>query len=908
MFRHRSLLLSNVRRFRGSFIFLLAGALARPVNAQIPVSLDPAEASLLAPAAGPRRAPAIDPATLYDPAEAERFRVLRSSLTAAEETRPELRLRALKGFLDYDDEEQVLYGPGRTQIEFGNMFLEADRVIIDNRLQEVQAEGNVILRFRDTEKRNEINADSMRYNFAENEGVAFNVEGEYEPMFFKSEPSPEDEAAGVPPFRQVSEAESLFRNTSITSCNFKVPHYRIRAREIILFAGDRIFFRGATFYINDIPTLYLPFFTRSMTGGSPWFVQLGSGGDTGARMRIGYQYQHQSKEPSLDDDDEYITRSHGQAQALVDLMAQRGLGGGFNYKYKFEFGRHEGEFESYAINDTDREVGENKFSSDPDVHDEAQRWQILWRHRSEITEHTTAVINVDAFSDPEIFDDILDRFKGDSDSRRYRQPVRRGRAAITYVREAWVARILVEAKDRVGIDRFNDFSDPSDNNNDFDFDPGVKLKDSDSNSIANDRWGRVSERLPEVTIATRYLPIGRSPFYFMHETRAFNNLDKGLNTVDDGDDAFVRGVDIYNQLLWQHKLTERYILLARIGVGVGLADRQDDDLGAEPKDLTPANDGLILLNKDGDFLVGSDTFNLDDIEPFFAYIDAALKLNARFSDALTGFVEWQFRETTDDFIGDFYAEVGDLTSREDLFDFRLREHLIKANLTYTLLHPSLVVFANAGANLKSGGDIFPSENVGFWNLGGKFSNRRRTFLATASIGQTTRQLLHPSDPGEGEQTSDFFRARAEYRPIHGRWHTSVNFTSRSTSGRTVEDFSKDRKRTFFSDEESRTRVTWIYGRELGPKWDTEFRLKWDDRVDGLRDIEWILQRDLHDAVAIVRIRSEQNEKDVDDREDNSRDLDITFGLKLKLPDSEAVFGAGDITTLAQQQRSPVLAY
>ena len=231
------------------------GALPNAPAQDVPEALDPAEARRLAP---------IDPfpATLtptvapipYDRTEAERFRILRRSLAPEPLSEKDLVVRPLEGYIDWDQVEDVIYSPGRTRVQQGNFILEADKLIIDNRLGEIQAEGNVIMRTvggaNTYGSDNEIHADALRYNFAEGEGIATNIRGFYPPMYFKTERAGGDDDEEPSPMRMVSAEESLFRNTSVTACNFVVPHYRIRAREIILFANDRVFFRGATVFVG----------------------------------------------------------------------------------------------------------------------------------------------------------------------------------------------------------------------------------------------------------------------------------------------------------------------------------------------------------------------------------------------------------------------------------------------------------------------------------------------------------------------------------------------------------------------------------------------------------------------------------------------------------------------------------
>ena len=146
-----------------------------------------------------------------------------------------------------------------------------------------------------------------------------------------------------------------------------------------------------------------------------------------------------------------------------------------------------------------------------------------------------------------------------------------------------------------------------------------------------------------------------------------------------------------------------------------------------------------------------------------------------------------------------------------------------------------------------------------------------------------------------------------YSPLHGRWWSRLIVDHSSVSGVEVER-GIDRRLTFFSDEDTRTRVELDYGIKLGPKWNTEFRVEWDERVSGLREVEWIIQRDLHDAVASVRLRLDQDIIRADDRDDNVTEFDVSFGIELKLPDQGEAFGPGDIRTMRERLRQPVIAY
>jgi hypothetical protein len=900
----------------GGFLLYVLLAGTAPAQQDAAAGLDPDEAARLRRVEDPRVAePPRGPTPFHIPAEGERIRALRTAQAPPDYVEGGLNVRALEGFLDFDEADQILYGPGRTQVVYQGMFLEADRLILDNRLQEVQGEGNVIFRRLDRPAGEEIRADWMRYNFAEEEGVAFGARGQSPPIYFRTmEPKPGADPT-LPPLRQISPQESIFRHTEVSGCDFVVPHYFVRAREIILFPQDRIFFRGASFYVSGVPVMHLPFYTRGLQDGSPWFFKVGSGGRTGTRVRLGYQFEHEVHEPSFEDESFMQQRSFGQAQWFADYLSKRGFGAGMDYKYQFDFDRHRGRLQAYGIGDDDRTVVGARPGDEPE--DESNRWQLYWQHRSQLNDRLSLIVNIDALSDPEVYYDILDQFAPD-DGERGRVIERRGRVALTYLREAYVARLLLEVKDRAGLNRFNNFALPFDDDRNFDLDPFTSLEDSDSDGISRDRWGRVTKRLPELTFATRYLPMRRAPLYYMSEISIYNNLDKGLNTVSTKDDAWVRGLEFYNQLLWQYKFTERLVLIAKLGAGAGVAIREESDLGIDLESVAPDAaglrrvDNLFFTDTEGTFLVGDEEFNHDDIDDFYAWADASLRLNARFTDALSGYLEWRFRETTDDFVGDFYARIGDYTSREDLFNYRLKEHWLEGGLNYRLLHPDLLLYANAGINLKSDADVFPNERLRNWRVGARWTNRARTLTLDGSVGGDTNQVGAASDGGEQDRFT--VRSQLVYSPIHRRWFTRVSFSHTSSSGDRIQADDSDQF-TLFTDSDTRNRVTWSYGRELGPKWRTRFDVNWESRSSdggesssGLRDIRWELQRDLHDALVILQVRRRLDLTEVENRNDFVAELDFQLGLQFKLPAQEVAVGAGEIRTIDAAPRRPVAAY
>ncbi|MEN6627440.1 MAG: hypothetical protein ABFD69_14545 [Candidatus Sumerlaeia bacterium] len=875
-----------------------------PAETERQPALDRGEARRLAPAQTLPSDMAIEQ-ILPPQASRARLEELRQTLNPRAESTAPVRIRALEGFLDFDAERQVFYSPGRARIQYNRYDLVADRLIYDQRLEEFQAEGNVELKFDSTV----IKADSMRYNIRDQEGLAQNVNGSYGPVHFRMA----EQGKGAPAqFQKVSRNESVFRNTNVTTCDFKVPHYFVRGREVMLYQNDRIFFRGATIYVSGVPVLYLPVYTRSLIEPSPWSFQLGYGDRTGARVRVGYRYSHRTEEPSLDDEKIFETRSEGVALVYMDLLSRIGYGGGFDYNYSLADGRHRGELSVYGLSDHNREVA----GADPDddeLYSEGSRWRFGLLNRSQLSQDLSLVFNIDEFSDPDIFYDALDYFTADQKMERYRQVERRGRGALTYAREAYVGRIMADVKDRIGLDRYTDYSNPKDNDRDFDLEPSKKLDDVDADGISKDRWGRVTERF-ETSLASRWLPIGRTPTYYNAQFNLYRALDKGLNTVSGDDDAWVGGGEFYQALMRQWKLSERYTLLTKAGIGVGGAERDNDDYGIDFDDdwTDPQKiDGVTFVDDDH-FLVGERKRSFDQINPFYLWGDAEARLNARFSDSLNGWLRWRGRQTTDDFIGDWYASLGSLTYREDLYNYKIRENWLETQLNYDLARPILRLYAGGGVNMIPEEDLYSQEPTAYVRTGYGWANQLRTLTSDGSIGIRRRQVYDPTDPDEYQENRFYVNWRNTYQPIHQRWWTGVDVRYEKALNEKG-DRDVDSDETFFSDVDPHEEVRWRFGSKIGPKYSTEFYVNWDKQVGGLHELNWRLNRDLHDAVGWVAVRldtkNERGEHDADSRHDQqANNMDVRFGMDFKLAQKNVPIGPDMGRTIREPARSPELQY
>ncbi len=800
-----------------------------------------------------------------------------------------------KDYLDYDEQTNTAYSKSRTRVSYmvggQKLQLEADEMEINLVQKKVRAKGNVVL----TRGEGVVHAKEVVYDFVKQTGSAAGVTGQY--ADFRLTPYGEESLEG-PAFERLNETESIFRKVEFTGCEFAVPHYMIRAREIVVFKEEKLMMRGATVYVRGVPVFYLPFYSKSLREGSPWFVRAGYNSRIGAYGRLGYVFRHELRKPSLNNDKKMETVNEGRLALFVDYLSERGPGEGFDYEYNFLNDRHRGKINVYSLNDSNREVeGEEDMVRD----------YVSILHRSELAEGLVWTANVDWLNDAEIFDDVLDIF---SDNERQRVMERRARTALTLTREYYVARILFEVKDRVGRDRISNYSSPSDNDRDFDEEPDKEISDRDDEGIPTNRWGSASLRAPQITAATTWLKMWNLPFYYYTDLNIFNNLDKGLNSVSSDDDAMVRGVDWYQAMMGRWRIAKRTTLLARVGAGVGMAAREDDEFGydfeATPEDPLTLDDhdgGLTFVGPET-FLIGKERYNLkDDVSDGFAYGDTMLRLQHRFSGALTFDLTHRFRETTEDSLGEWYASMGDRFVRDDLYNFRLREHNIDAVLRYYVATPRLQLALRSYRNLLSSSELYANEPVGANVVSGSWSSADQRLSFSGSTGVYETQIYDPSDPLQYTDSALGWRASTNYRPASGLWWARLGaqyYEQLDQSNDNESDDDYDR----YTEDENETTVRTVLGGRVGPKWTSEVSSDWNSRISGFRKLRFGFSRDLHDALLVFSVGFSNDIYESDNNDASSNEMDFRLGIQPKAPTTASKAGMGGLKVINDSSRTP----
>ncbi len=232
--------------------------------------------------------------------------------------------------VEYSTDNREVIASGNVEVIYKGTRLTCDKLIVNMQTKDATAEG----RARVEDDRGIIEGEKIRYNFETKNGTIDDAQFRSSPYFGK---------AGE--FKRVSETEFLGANASISTCSYAHPHYRLGARNIDIFPGDKVRTKSDTFYLGDTPLFYLPWFNRSLKDPSI-HVQVNPGKD-------------KDWGPYLLTATRYNLTDHASGRIYMDYREELGTAQGFGLNYRSpEFGR--GDFKYYYTQERSRGFEENE--------------------------------------------------------------------------------------------------------------------------------------------------------------------------------------------------------------------------------------------------------------------------------------------------------------------------------------------------------------------------------------------------------------------------------------------------------------------------------------------------------------------------------------------------------------------
>jgi len=251
--------------------------------------------------------------------------------------------------LKFIEGTSLIEASGSVEVKLEKVIIHADRLIMDSETNLATAEGNVKLFSADYQA----SADRLLYSADDERSKFINFKSR---ITAKKVEGPLYLSAG-----ELDDAGKRMEGKKglVTSCEYKTPHYYVRADKLTYYPTDKIEGFNVTLYVGELPILWLPYLYYDFD--NDW--------------RRNWLFGHNEVEGS------YIKSSWGLAGGLLylDLMEKKGLGYGIDHKYDL-LGLGAGMFYLYHLDEKDTGKGD---------------WITKIRHEKQITPQTSLQLTQD---------------------------------------------------------------------------------------------------------------------------------------------------------------------------------------------------------------------------------------------------------------------------------------------------------------------------------------------------------------------------------------------------------------------------------------------------------------------------------------------------------------------------------
>ncbi len=230
------------------------------------------------------------------------------------------------------------------------VVIDGDEITYLQQEGKVAAKGNVEVKSKDTELFCQEIVYDANTNIARIKGDAKIVRGDsvlygrdiiYD--FTTHNAEMEDIRIQTPPFygattrgSKVETEKYILKRGYMTTCDLDTPHYRLTAKKITVYPGDRVVAKHVVLRVGDLPLFYLPYMSQSLKDSSfAANVVPGQSDEWGTFILTRWRYT--------------INRQH-RGNIFTDWYNRRGLGLGITHKMEnTDFGQ--GLFKYYGIQD-----------------------------------------------------------------------------------------------------------------------------------------------------------------------------------------------------------------------------------------------------------------------------------------------------------------------------------------------------------------------------------------------------------------------------------------------------------------------------------------------------------------------------------------------------------------------------
>lgn len=280
--------------------------------------------------------------------------------------------------LEFDSKKNIYTTQGNVEIVQDNRVLKADMIKVNQETKEAEATGNITL----TTGEDILTSDRMEINLDTQKGTIYDGK-----LFFKRENL---HLTGKKIEKWDKDRYRIIDGT-FTTCDTPSPPWKFAAKEVNVNTEGYATVKNATFYIKDIPVLYLPYIIypvkiKRQTG----FLlpsSIGYSNNGGAEITLPFFW---------------AISDNMDATFSLDYRSKRGVGEALDYRYIFSKNSF-GTFYLYHMRETDSYRGWEAKQNGGDLINGPDRTMLRYRHEQYFDPSFYAKADVTHISDINFF-------------------------------------------------------------------------------------------------------------------------------------------------------------------------------------------------------------------------------------------------------------------------------------------------------------------------------------------------------------------------------------------------------------------------------------------------------------------------------------------------------------------------
>ncbi|NQT28059.1 MAG: LPS-assembly protein LptD, partial [Candidatus Omnitrophica bacterium] len=151
--------------------------------------------------------------------------------------------------ITYLQQEGKVIAKGNVKVKSEDSEILCQEAVYDSNSNIAHIKGDVTI----TKGNSIIYGQDVIYNFNTHNAEMVDVKLKDPPFYGKSEEGD-----------KIADEKYLLKKVYITTCDLEVPHYRLTAKTVTVYPGDRIIAKNMLLKVGTIPVLYIPHFTQSL--------------------------------------------------------------------------------------------------------------------------------------------------------------------------------------------------------------------------------------------------------------------------------------------------------------------------------------------------------------------------------------------------------------------------------------------------------------------------------------------------------------------------------------------------------------------------------------------------------------------------------------------------------------------